>query len=95
MKKVPLQKHQTILDLALQYCGSAEALADIARLNDINETEEVAAGSMIWVPEEIDSKVVKFLSDGNYKPVTGIYNNLPEAQEGLEFWIIELDFIIS
>jgi hypothetical protein len=94
MKHV-IEKHQTILDLAMQHCGTADALFDIAELNDIDVTSEVAAGQEVDMPDAIDTSRVKFLSDGGHKPVTGSLVAVEDAQGGLEYWAIEIDFVIS
>jgi hypothetical protein len=95
MKTVTLEVHQTMLDLALQHCGSADALVEIASLNDVEITEELPAGSLVIVPEAYDKQRVKFLLNGNHKPFTGPLNRIDEAGQGLEFWAIEIDFVIN
>ena len=50
--KVVIQKHQTLIDLALQYCGNADALFAIAELNDVEPTEDIEPGSLILIWEK-------------------------------------------
>lgn len=89
-----LQKHQTLIDIALQYCGNADAMFELALLNGVELTAEVLPGTALLLPDVLDAKNVKLLADGDYRPTTGPLL-LPEAGQGLEFWAIELDFIIS
>jgi hypothetical protein len=42
----------------------------------------------------VDNRKVKFLSDGGFKPVTGPLL-FDDAQQGLEYWVIERDFVIT
>lgn len=95
MRKAIIKKHQSLLDIALQYCGNADALFAIAELNDLEPTQEVAPGTELLLPDEVlDPRKVNFLKDGGYEPATGV-TALEEAKGGLEIWALELDFIIS
>jgi hypothetical protein len=53
MKTAVILKHQTIIDVALQHCGNADAAFDIAALNDIEITDDIAPGTelllLMWL----------------------------------------------
>jgi hypothetical protein len=94
MRTATIDKHQTIIDVALQECGNADAAFDIAALNGIEITDDIAPGTELLLPDVVDKKKVKYLSDAGLKPITGPLI-IDDAQEGLEFWVIERDFVIT
>ena len=94
MSKALIQKHQVMMDTAIQYTGAAEALFDIALLNGYSISDEVNPGTLLFVPEVLDSKVLKFFTQGKYKPVTVIPVDDALTGEGIEFWAVEYDFIV-
>ena len=94
MATAVLQKHQTLMDIALQECGSTDALFALAALNNLEPTQDVAPGTLLLLPAVLDEKKVKYLKDGGYKVVTGPLL-INERYEGLDYWAIELDFIIT
>jgi hypothetical protein len=59
---------QTLFDIALQYCGSAQAAYDIARLNDISLTDEQSGE--IEVPAAINARLAKYFRDNGLCPAT-------------------------
>jgi hypothetical protein len=46
-----IKKHQTLLDMATQYAGTAEALFDLAMLNMLGITDEPAAATELLIVE--------------------------------------------
>jgi hypothetical protein len=95
MRKVTIKKQQTLIDVALQYCGNADAISEIASLNDLELTQELEPGTVLMVPDILigDSDKVKYLQSGGHEPITGILDE--QYEEGLEIWALEVDFIIS
>lgn len=70
MSKATVQAGQTLLDIAIQYCGSSEALVSLAQLNGLSVTEILVAGSELTLPEVIDKRVVRVFTLGGYVPAS-------------------------
>ncbi len=69
MKKITVQARQSIWDVAVQHCGSAEAAFDIAALNGELPTSPVSEGSTLKVPDPTNKRVVKYYTENNIVPV--------------------------
>ena len=94
MRKEKLQKHQTLLDVALQFCGGTDAFFSLANYNGFALTDDVAPGTELVLPEIVDYKNQRFFKDSIYKPITGQLAT-SDILGGIEFWAIETDFIVS
>jgi len=72
---------QSIWDIALQYCGKADAAFSIARLNNINLTDNLPALTMLELPEIIHNNNVKYFVNNRITPSTGLHisNNIPQS----------------
>lgn len=98
MKVVKILLGQTICDLAVQELGDAERSMEIADLNGLSLTDDLAALNTLLVPDYDSAKVniVSLFSDLANAPacadVSGGVNSIPE---GIDYWILENDFIIN
>lgn len=79
--------------MAIQTGGSLEAAVDMAMSNNISITDQPTVGQIIANPEAVNSQVTNYYSKRNLTPATGL--NAGESGEGIEFWIVERDFIVS
>ncbi len=90
---------QSIFDIALQQCGTLEAAFEIAAMNDCSLTDDLTTGDDMAVPQASNDAVVKQYAVNNILPATGItqdeINDMMGTGEGIEFWAIEYDFIVS
>jgi len=68
--KIIVQNRQTLWDIALQHCGSANAAFGIARLNNIALSDKPAPGTVLTVPQVADKKVVNYYADNGIVPAT-------------------------
>jgi len=93
--KATIQKHQVIMDMAIQYAGTAESLFDLAILNSIGITDEIDAGTLLLMPDVAEVKPFTFLKQRGIKPVTLIPSDNELSGEGIEFWAVEYDFIVT
>lgn len=82
---------QSLFDLAVQFAGGLEAAFDLAQLNELSITDLPAAGSEIKLAGFVDADVAKEFREKDWHPATG----LDETLEGIDFWGIEYDFIVS
>lgn len=88
---IVVQPGQTLADISVQWCGSADAWANIASLNGISITDELVAGDVLLVPVATDKRTAKFFKDGQFVPASGNASLI----EGIDYWFIELDFKIG
>lgn len=95
MTNVTVQAGQTLLDLSIQYLGSEEKVFELAKLNNLSITTQLVTGQKINLPTVGNPRVVKVLKDGNRHPAANLENGTFEILEGVDFWGIEYDFIIS
>lgn len=90
---------QSLFDIALHQGGSIEAIFELAGLNDLSITDNLEAGSDIVLSETVLSKRVKeYYSTNNIFPATSITENESAetiSQEGIGYWAIEVDFVVS
>ncbi len=95
-----VEQGQSLKDIAIQYCGDAAALFSLALLNDISMTEDVAAGTQLQLPPVVNPDVVKYFEQvkhfTNHIPATKLDEAESEAAlEGIGYWTIGIDFIVS
>ena len=86
-----VKQGQTLFDIALQYCGGADAAFGIARLNNRNLTDELAPGEVLQMPDVRNKRVVKYYADYKLIPASAVI----EKKEGIGYWIIQSDFITT
>jgi hypothetical protein len=65
------KKGQSLFDIAIQGCGSAEAAFDLAVLNGVSLTDELSAGLDLKLPPELNKNIVTFYTIKNIVPCTG------------------------
>lgn len=99
MKKVTITERQSILDIALQHGGSFEAAHDIAQLNDLSMTDDLCTGSQLETPVSDNKEVADYYAVNDLHPASSITDEqileILDTGEGIEFWSIEFDFIVS
>lgn len=96
MRIIKVSEGQTLLDIAMQHCGDVSAVYEIADLNGKSVTDDLVIGEDLKVPDAIDNRIVTMFEDTYLYPAS--WEN-PESSEvngeGLEYWAIEFDFVIS
>ena len=90
--EVKVLNNQSLFDIALLSAGSIDAAFDIAAANGIDITAEIPTGTMLIVPEVVNVRIVDYYRVNGIVPATAI---AASAQEGIEYWAIEEDFIVS
>ena len=88
---------QAWIDMCMQEIGNEERLFDLADLNDVSITDDIAAGTAILSIAEARKEIVRVLQ--RVKPASRIRpendTDTGEIMEGIEFWAIEFDFVVS
>lgn len=96
---ITVTSRQSVLDIALQHCGSLEAAFDIAQSNGISLTDDLTTGQSMSVPDATDAEMAQHYGVNNICPATAItqdeINAILATGEGIEFWGIEYDFIVQ
>ena len=72
MKTVTVQSGQTLWDIAVQHCGTADAALEIAALMGIMPTTQPKTGEVLKVPDVVNKKVVKHYADHGLVPATKV-----------------------
>ncbi|MEG2276684.1 MAG: hypothetical protein RSA53_05545 [Odoribacter sp.] len=95
MKEYNVKDRQTLIDVAIICFGGIENLIALAEKNNVSITSELTAGYVIEMGgiEIQDRQVVRQYNYNDIVPATGISTD--EILEGIEFWGIEIDYIIS
>lgn len=65
-----VKARQTVMDIALQECGSAEATFEICRLNDISISDTIEPGTELELPAVSNQKVVEYYRFNGIEPAT-------------------------
>lgn len=93
MKKTVLDK-QSLLDIALQECGDITAVFELADLNGVVITDDLQTGrGLVMPPVAVNRQVVSYYDAHGIRPATGIAGDF--VPDGVEFWGIEIDFMVS
>jgi hypothetical protein len=87
-----IKKHQSILDFATQYAGTAEALFDLAMMNGIGITDETAPGIELLSYVSESTVVNAFIKSG--LDIAGLIAIAAEPG-GIGYMQIENDFKVS
>lgn len=97
MKAVKILDGQTIIDIAAQELGDLERSYEIAQMNGMNLTDELTAGEMIDVPDADISKrnIISLFADEANAPASDTPESSTGILEGIDYWIIENDFIVQ
>lgn len=97
INQATITERQSLLDIALQHFGSMEAAFEIALLNELSLTDDLAAGTQVVLPENDGNKEVEnYYAVNDLRPASAItqaeINDTLNIGEGVEFWAIEYDF---
>ncbi len=88
---------QAWIDMCLQEIGSEDSLFEMADLNDVSITDDIAPGTAILSTTAARKEIVRVLQ--RVKPASRTRpendSDTGEIQEGVEFWGIEFDFVVS
>lgn len=92
--------NQSLLDVAIRHCGTVEAVADIAILNNISITEDLIPGQLIELPlkDYGNQEVINYFSVNKIDPATALteeHTALTEGDSGIGFWEIGNNFIVQ
>lgn len=95
MSKITVTSRQSLLDISVQHSGSLEALFDIAIANGISITDDLAPCTLLDIPRQKETSVVRYYEVNRIMPATAISIDDVEGLGGINYMRIEYDFIIS
>jgi hypothetical protein len=95
--------NQDFFDLAVIYCGSADAAYEFALLNEMSVSAELTAGTKLKKPAVVNTKIQNYYKTKGLQPATGSTisggtgggGETPSGEQGIGYWAIEVDFIVS
>ena len=61
---------QTLFDIAVQYCGCADAAVGLAELNGLNLTDDLIPGQELMLPEVVNPDIALYFQNRNIQPAT-------------------------
>jgi len=95
MRNIKIGEGQCLADVAMQYCGDAEVMFEISALNGVGITEGLVPGTALFVPDYAIDKTNIFAAfrDNGLVPAS-IEFDTDGLLDGIDYWIIEEDFII-
>lgn len=93
---VTVKNNQTLADIALQECGDLMSIIDIAETNGLSLTQDLRVGDSVDVSNR-DYRIKEYYDSLRHSPATALTDEENEKlkEEGIEFWTIEDDFIVS
>lgn len=85
---------QNLIDIAVQHLGDAQAVHELARLNNLSVTATLTVGSILQLPDSVfyNQKTVRYFQEGKYIPATS--NNIVDNY-GIGYDIIELNLEVA
>lgn len=94
---IKVSEKQSLFDVAIQKGGSLETMVELALINGISITEDLSPGQHLDLPEVVNSDIATYFSNKGIVPETTIYESdeLTPVLEGIDYWAIEVDFIVS
>ncbi len=97
MEKVKVISGQSLVDIAVQECGGIASLVDLAIANNISVSDDLEAGTELLINSLSDADVKRYYRERNINPATALTEE-PEVEEqpqGIGYWAIGVDFVVS
>lgn len=95
MKVIRVIERQSLFDIAIQEGGLLEAVMDLAPLNGISITDILDVGQELIIDEVRDRDVYDYFANRSLKIEADVDGDSEVNLEGVEFWGIEIDFVVS
>ncbi|OWP76834.1 hypothetical protein [Flavobacterium oreochromis] len=98
MRQIIVLHNQSLQDIAIGYCGTGEAIKDIAMLNNISITAELIPGQLIVIPSKDYGyqEIANYFNLNKAEPATALTQTQIEVlqPQGIGFMVIENDFTV-
>ncbi|WP_165026829.1 hypothetical protein [Dysgonomonas sp. ZJ279] len=93
MQNIKVTQGQWLGDIAVREAGTIEALFDLAVQNNVSITDDIEIGTVLQLSSVTNRAVVNYFERYAVEPATAQIQGY--RGEGIEFWFIERDFIVS
>jgi len=93
--QVTVKQGQTIFDIAVQTAGSVQAAFAAAMLNGLSVTDDLAIGDTLAIPPVADKGMLQHYKDTGTVPATALDANAASRLEGIGYWFVQYDFVVS
>ena len=90
--------NQSVFDLAVQTSGSAESAFAFALRNGLSVTDTLTPGQQLTTVDIMNIDIANYYNARNLKPATDYTVSEPQPEpglEGIDYWAIEIDFVVS
>jgi hypothetical protein len=98
MQTIKINDSQTLLDVAIQHCGNVELAYDLAVANGLNFSDDLIIGDeMVVFDVAVEKKKVVevFNNSKNILVPASKKDDVSIGLEGIGYWAIGVDFIVS
>lgn len=93
---IPVVARQTLIDIALQKCGTAESIFKVAAANGMQITDALVAGQEVIYTDVDVFDVADYFRKYQLFPASVSTAGADLLQDqGIDFWKIEFDFKVS
>jgi hypothetical protein len=95
---IAVRNNQNLIDIAFQEAGSLEGLIDLMKLNGLSVTQVLNAGQALTfqMDDRYLTDTLAYIKGKNLRPATGrTAVEGVEYLEGIDYWAIQEDFIVS
>ncbi len=86
---------QSLLDIAVQECGGLDTLVDVAIANNVSITDDLEAGVALSIDSISNADVQRYYKIRGIKPATALTIEENSEFQGIGFWAIGKDFVVS
>ncbi len=95
--KVQVLHNQSLFDVVLQHTGSVASVVDVAKVNNISVTDDLEPAMELVIPDtvKVDNDILNYYSAKAIQPATAITEPIKVTGEGIGYWAIGVDFIVS
>lgn len=99
--KITILHNQSLLDLAIQHTGTAENAFDLALANNRSLTDDLQAGESLGLTThgiQPNKDILNYYQSKKLQPATGINyqsSTINDKPRGIDYWVIQMDFIVS
>lgn len=96
MRQITINEGQCLLDISTQHLGDASKAFEMAFYNNIGITDEPAIGEILLIEDvAIENKKMVADFENNSVVPASKKENSELLNEGIEYWAIEEDFIVT
>lgn len=93
MNKV--QQGQSFLDIVMQLTGSIDNAIEMALINNVSITDNIAIGTELTAVSTTNKSVAEYMQNNNPATAISMEDDTLTIYEGISFWAIDNDFIVS